>query len=73
MKISKQSASPFSIHIQKAFLTSAPFVKLTYHSLLQSAVFSSKYSRKFKNAFKKLYMFYFETFQIILNPTSVKK
>jgi len=26
-----------------------------------------------KKAFKKLYMFYFETFQIILNPPLVKK
>jgi len=26
-----------------------------------------------KKAFKKLYMFYFETFRIILNPSSVKK
>jgi len=26
-----------------------------------------------KKAFKKLYMFYFETFRIILNPFSVKK
>jgi len=25
-----------------------------------------------KKAFKKLYMFYFETFRIILNPSSVK-
>jgi len=25
------------------------------------------------NAFKKLYMFYFETFRIILNPSAVKK
>jgi len=26
-----------------------------------------------KKAFKKLYMSYFETFRIILNPSSVKK
>jgi len=26
-----------------------------------------------KKAFKKLYMFYFETFRIILNPSSVRK
>jgi len=26
-----------------------------------------------KKAFKKLYMFYFETFRIILNPYSVRK
>jgi len=26
-----------------------------------------------EKAFKKLYMFYFETFWIILNPPSVKK
>jgi len=26
-----------------------------------------------KKAFKKLYMFHFETFRIILNPSSVKK
>jgi len=26
-----------------------------------------------KKAFKKLYMFYFGTFRIILNPSSVKK
>jgi len=26
-----------------------------------------------KKSFKKLYMFYFETFGIILNPSSVKK
>jgi len=26
-----------------------------------------------KKAFKKLYMFYFETFRIIINPSSVKK
>jgi len=26
-----------------------------------------------KKAFKKLYMFYFETFRIILDPSSVKK
>jgi len=26
-----------------------------------------------KKAFKKLYMFYLETFRIILNPSSVKK
>jgi len=26
-----------------------------------------------KKAFKKLYMFYFEMFRIILNPSSVKK
>jgi len=26
-----------------------------------------------KKSFKKLYMFYFETFRIILNPSSVEK
>jgi len=34
---------------------------------------SSKISISTKNAFKKLSMFYFETFWIILNPSSVKK
>jgi len=30
-------------------------------------------SSTLKKAFKKLYMFYFETFRIIINPSSVKK
>jgi len=44
--------------------------------VLSKCTWVAKYTRCFintKKAFKKLYMFYFETFRIILNPSSVKK
>ena len=63
---------PVAIRIDENLLQA----KLTETSLFFSKFYNSStntFEINTKKAFKKIYMFYFETFWIILNPSSVKK
>ena len=54
-------------------MTMAAMTNIFINNLVQNTETCQLYFINTKTAFKELSMFYFETFQIILNPSSVKK